>query len=198
MSLEGQVTPNLRQGGDHRRLPPHAVSDENALLNVQLSQEVFQILGHRLVGQHWAVRAVAMVTGIDSQHLTGQGTVRALGMRQQGGKQVRGCTRLSGGCCKQRHHRALKCRVPPRQLRLSINTHKTRARRRVASDYNHRAWQQVPTRAYFSPRTSLNKLCIISNVTTEQCLHECVTFLPVRCTKDFAIEWKFDLLPKSP
>lgn len=41
LSLEGQVTPNLRQGGDHRRLPTHAVSDENAFLNVQLSQEVF-------------------------------------------------------------------------------------------------------------------------------------------------------------
>lgn len=85
MRLEGQVTPNLRQGRDHRRLPAHAVSDENAFLDVQLSQEVFQILGHRVVGQHWAVRAVAMVTGVYGQHLTGQGTVRALGMRQQGG-----------------------------------------------------------------------------------------------------------------
>lgn len=94
--MEDQVTPNLRQGRDHRRLPTHAVSDENAFLNVQLSQEVFQILGHRLVGQHWAVRAVAVVTGIDSQHLTGQGKVRALGMRQQGGKQVRACPSLSG------------------------------------------------------------------------------------------------------
>lgn len=80
--------PNLRQGGDHRRFPAHAVSDENAFLDMQLGQEVFQILGHRLVGQHWAVRAVAMVTGIYSQHLTGQGTVRALGMRRHGGKQV--------------------------------------------------------------------------------------------------------------
>lgn len=44
---------------------------------MQLSQEVLQVLGHRLVGQHWAVRAVAMVTGIYSQHLTGQVTVRA-------------------------------------------------------------------------------------------------------------------------
>jgi len=29
-------------------------------------------------------------------------------------------------------------------------------------------------------------------------LHHCITFRPVRCTKDFAIEWKFDLLPKRP
>lgn len=77
-------TPNLRQGGHHGRFPAHAVSDENAFLDMQLSQQVFQVLGHCLVGQHWAVRAVAMVTGIDGQHLTGQVTVRALGMRQLG------------------------------------------------------------------------------------------------------------------
>lgn len=74
---------NLRQGGRHGRFPSHAVADEDALLDAQLGKEVFQIIRHRFIGQHWAVRAVAMVTGIYSQHLTGQGTVRTLGM---GGK----------------------------------------------------------------------------------------------------------------
>lgn len=44
LGLEGQVTcvtPNLCQGGHHRRFPAHAVSDENAFVNMQLSQEVF-------------------------------------------------------------------------------------------------------------------------------------------------------------
>lgn len=76
-------TANLRQGGRHGRFPSHAVADEDALLDAQLGKEVFQIIRHCFIGQHWAVRAVAMVTGIYSQHLTGQGTVRTLGM---GGK----------------------------------------------------------------------------------------------------------------
>lgn len=70
---------NLRQGGRHGRFASHAVADEDALLDVQLGEEVFQIIGHRFIGQFRAVRAVAMVTGIYSQHLTGQRTVRTLG-----------------------------------------------------------------------------------------------------------------------
>lgn len=79
---------NLRQGGRHGRFPSHAVADEDALLDAQLGEEVFQVIGHRLIGQHRAVRAVTMVTGIYSQHLTGQRTVRTLGTggkRQQSG-----------------------------------------------------------------------------------------------------------------
>lgn len=53
---------------------------EDAPLDAQLSEEVFQVTGHRFVGQHRAVRAVAVVTGIYSQHLTGQRTVRTLGI----------------------------------------------------------------------------------------------------------------------
>lgn len=48
------------------------MADEDALLNMQLAEEVFQIAGHGLVGQHGGVGAVAVVTGIYSQHLTGQ------------------------------------------------------------------------------------------------------------------------------
>lgn len=55
------------------------MADEDALLNTQLAEEVFQIAGHSLVGQHRGVRAVAMVTGIYSQHLTGQRIVKTLG-----------------------------------------------------------------------------------------------------------------------
>lgn len=61
------------------------MADEDALLNAQLGEEVFQIVGHRFIRQRRAVRAVAMVTGIYSQHLTGQRTVRTLGM---GGKEA--------------------------------------------------------------------------------------------------------------
>ena len=56
------------------------MADEDALLDAQLGEEVLQIVRHRFVGQHRAVRAVAVVTGIYSQHLTGQRTVRTLGM----------------------------------------------------------------------------------------------------------------------
>lgn len=70
----------LRQGSGHGRFPSHAVPDEDALLDVQLGEEVLQIAGHRLVGQHRAVRAVAMVTRVYRQHLTGQRTVSTLGM----------------------------------------------------------------------------------------------------------------------
>lgn len=45
---------------------------------------MLQITAHRFIGQLRAVRAVAMVTGIYSQHLTGQRTVRKLGT---GGKE---------------------------------------------------------------------------------------------------------------
>lgn len=55
------------------------MADEDTLFDAQLGEEVFQVIGHRLIGQHRAVRAVAMVTGIYSQHLTGQRTVRTLG-----------------------------------------------------------------------------------------------------------------------
>lgn len=41
---------------------------------------MFQITDHHLIGQLRVVRAVAMVTGIDGQHLTGQRTVRTLGL----------------------------------------------------------------------------------------------------------------------
>lgn len=81
-------TANLHQGGRHGSLPSHAVANEDALLDAQLGEEVFQIIGHRFIGQRWAVWAVAMVTGIYSQHLTGQRTVRIFGMggkRQQDG-----------------------------------------------------------------------------------------------------------------
>lgn len=77
-------TTNLRQGGRHGRFPSHAVPDEDALLNAKLGEEVFQVIGHRFVRQRWAVRAVAMVTSIYSQHLTGQRTVRTLGMGGKG------------------------------------------------------------------------------------------------------------------
>lgn len=61
------------------------MADEDALLDAQLSEEVFQVPGHGFVGEHRAVRAVAMVTGIYCQHLTGQRTVRTLGV---GGKEA--------------------------------------------------------------------------------------------------------------
>lgn len=56
------------------------MANENASLDVQLREEMLQIFGHRFVAQHGAVRAVAMVTGVHSQHLTGQRIVRAPGM----------------------------------------------------------------------------------------------------------------------
>jgi len=56
------------------------VTDEDTLVNVQLGEEVRQVVGHRFIGQLQTVRAVAVVTGIYSQHLTGQRTVRTLGM----------------------------------------------------------------------------------------------------------------------
>lgn len=90
MSTRGGSTTNLRQGGRHGRFPAHTVADEDTLLDAQLGEEVFQIVAHRFIGQHRAVRAVAVVTGIYSQHLTGQRTVRTLGMerrRQQSGEQ---------------------------------------------------------------------------------------------------------------
>lgn len=71
---------HLRQGGRHGSFSSHAVANENAFLNAQLSQEMFQVFSHGFICQHWAVRAVAMITGIYSQHLTGQRIVRALGM----------------------------------------------------------------------------------------------------------------------
>lgn len=55
------------------------MADEDALLDVQLGQEVRHVVGHGFVGQHRAVRAAAMVASIYSQHLTGQRTVRTLG-----------------------------------------------------------------------------------------------------------------------
>lgn len=60
------------------------MADENTLLNSQLAKKVLQIAGHGLIGQYRAVRAVAMVTGIDSQHLTGQRTIKTLGIGKEG------------------------------------------------------------------------------------------------------------------
>lgn len=57
---------HLCQGGRHGGFPAHAVADEDALLDVQLAEEVFQISSHRLVGQLGGVGAVTMVTGIYS------------------------------------------------------------------------------------------------------------------------------------
>lgn len=82
---------NLRQGRHHGCFPSHAVADENALLDAQLSEEMFQVFSHGFIGQHRAVGAVAMITGIYSQHLTGQRRVRALGVEwkeQRSGKQA--------------------------------------------------------------------------------------------------------------
>lgn len=70
------LTANLRQGGRHGCFPSHAVSNENAFLDVQLSKKMLQIISHRFISQHRAVRAGAMVTSIYSQHLTRQRTVR--------------------------------------------------------------------------------------------------------------------------
>lgn len=71
---------NLRQGHHHGCFPSHAVADKNALLDAQLSEEMLQVFSHGFIGQHRAVGAVAMITGIYSQHLTGQRSVRALGV----------------------------------------------------------------------------------------------------------------------
>lgn len=56
------------------------MADEDAFLDAQLGEQMLQVAGHRFVGEHRAVGAVAMVTGVYSQHLTGQRTVRTLGM----------------------------------------------------------------------------------------------------------------------
>lgn len=59
------------------------MADEDALLDVQLAEEMFQIGGHRFIGQLRDVRAVTVVTGIYSQHLTGQRTGKTLGMGEK-------------------------------------------------------------------------------------------------------------------
>lgn len=81
------MTANLHQGGCHGRLPSHAMSDQDTLLDAQLREEVFQITTHCFIGQLRAVGTVTMVTGIYSQHLTGQRTVRTLGMGERGNVQ---------------------------------------------------------------------------------------------------------------
>ena len=60
------------------------MANQNTLLNVELGEQVLEIAGHGLVGQHRMVWAGTMVTGINGQHLTGQKMVTTLGM---GGKQ---------------------------------------------------------------------------------------------------------------
>lgn len=122
--------------------------DEDALLDMQLSQEVFQVLSHRLVGQHWAVRAVAVVTGIYSQHLTGQVTVRALGMRQQGWKPVHTLHCGLG--------RASTCPVSSKLVNLPILILKPEL---AGESYQITSTRlaAAPRRVYFRLPTSLNK-----------------------------------------
>lgn len=77
------MTADLCQSGRHGCFPTHAVADQDALVDTELGEEVVQIIRHRLVGQHGVVRAVAVVTGIYCQHLTGQRTVRTLGLEKR-------------------------------------------------------------------------------------------------------------------
>lgn len=146
-------TANLRQGSRHGRFPSHAVANENAFLDAQLSKEMFQIFGHRFIGQHRAVRAVAMVTGIHSQHLTGQRIVRALGMEGQRQKNCKLYPFLAPAQAseyKQRLYCALKCWVSSERQRLSINIYYKRMGcwRVVLNDWHHTGWLHVPMPAF--------------------------------------------------
>lgn len=47
------------------------MSDQDALVDAQLSQKVRQVAAHGLVGQPGVMWAAAVVTGVNRQHLTG-------------------------------------------------------------------------------------------------------------------------------
>lgn len=191
------------------------MANEDALLDVKLSEEVFQIAAHRFIGQHWAVGAVSMVTGIYSQHLTGQRTVRKLGTR--------------GGKSQQSRNKKLFCQLysflwpqlkrVTTQTKAALFTWGDVLQTSQRTDYLSVFITTVQTakELYQMTENTLvdfklpcprggceNRLkhikmnCFWLNSGKVWCLHHCITFRPVRCTKDFAIEWKLDLLPKRP